>query len=106
MRLALEAQLRSWRAALDSGAARRLEGLRIDPERRMAEGDPNQPWVTDSGGMILDCTTGAIGDPTQLASEVKAVSGVVEHGLFLGIARAALQVDTDGHVVRRERSGA
>jgi ribose 5-phosphate isomerase len=48
--------------------------------------------------------TGPIDDPPRLAAAVKAVSGVVEHGLFLGIARAALQVDPDGHMFRRERT--
>ena len=85
--------------------ARRLAELRIAPEQRMAADDPTQPWVSDNGGMILDCTTGLIDDPFQLSAAVKAVSGVIEHGLFLGIARAALQVDPGGQVLRRERQG-
>ena len=85
--------------------ARRLTELKIDPERRMAADDPTQPWVSDNGGMILDCTTGLIDDPYLLSAAVKAVSGVVEHGLFLGIAHAALQVDPGGQVLRRERQG-
>ena len=83
--------------------SRRLAGLRVEPEQRMAANDPTKPWVTDSGGMILDCTTGPIDDPFRLSAAVKAISGVVEHGLFLGIARAVLQVDPGGQVVRRER---
>jgi ribose 5-phosphate isomerase A len=85
--------------------AKRLASLGIAAEPRMAGGDPAQPWVTDNGGIILDCATGPIADPLQVAAAVKAVSGVVEHGLFLGIARAALQVDPDGRVVRRDRPG-
>jgi ribose 5-phosphate isomerase A len=61
--------------------------------------------LTDNGGIILDCATGPITDPSRLAATVKAVSGVVEHGLFLGIAQAALQVDLEGQVVRRDRAG-
>jgi ribose 5-phosphate isomerase A len=86
--------------------ARRLAGLRMAPEQRMAANDLTRSWVTDSGGMILDCTTGPIDDPFRLSAAVKAISGVVEHGLFLGIARAALQVDPGGQVVRRERPSA
>ncbi len=71
----------------------------------MAGNDSSQPWVTDSGGMVLDCATGPIDNPVQLSAAVKTVSGVVEHGLFLGIARAALQVDPEGQVLRRERPG-
>ena len=50
----------------------------------MVGDEPARPWVTDNGGIILDCATGPIDDPTHLAAAVKAVSGVVEHGLFLG----------------------
>ena len=84
--------------------ATRLASLGMASEPRMVDGEPARPWVTDNGGIILDCVTGPIADPAQLAAAVKAVSGVVEHGLFLGIARAALQVDAEGHVVRRERA--
>jgi ribose 5-phosphate isomerase A len=86
--------------------ARRLAELGMVPEQRVAGDDPSQPWVTDSGGMILDCATSLIDDPYRLSAAVKAVSGVVEHGLFLGIARTVLQVDPEGQVVRRERSSA
>ena len=81
-----------------SQTAKRLARLGISPETRTLEGDPTRPWVTDNGGLIIDCATGPIADPSQLAAAVKAVPGVVEHGLFLGIARAALQVDPDGQV--------
>ena len=82
----------------------RLAELGIAPTLRTAADDLERPAVTDNGGYILDCATGPLADPARLASAVKAVSGVVEHGLFLGIASAALLVDPDGRVERRERS--
>lgn len=88
-----------------SQTAKRLARLGISPEPRSLDGDPTRPWITDTGGLIVDCATGSIADPSQLAAAIKAVPGVVEHGLFLGIARAALQVDPDGQVVRRDRTG-
>lgn len=87
-----------------SQTAKRLASIGIAPEPRTVDGEPARLWITDNGGVILDCATGPIDDPSQLAAAVKAVSGVVEHGLFLGIAKAALQVDPEGQVVRRERS--
>jgi ribose 5-phosphate isomerase len=42
-------------------------------------------------------------DPPSIAASVKATPGVVEHGLFLGIARMALQVDPEGNLIRRQR---
>ena len=85
--------------------ARRLASIGIDGSPRTVDDEPARPWVTDSGGIILDCATGPIDDPPELAAAIKAVSGVVEHGLFLEIARAAMQVDPEGQVVRRERAG-
>jgi ribose 5-phosphate isomerase A len=87
-----------------SQTVKRLASIGISPEPRTLDGDPSRPWVTDDGGIILDCATGPIADPSQLAAAIKAVPGVVEHGLFLGIARAALQVDPDGQVLRRDRT--
>ncbi len=41
---------------------------------------------TDSGNLIYDCAFGAIRDAKALATALSAVPGVVEHGLFVGIA--------------------
>ena len=85
--------------------ARRLASIGITGQPRTVDNEPTRPWVTDNGGIILDCATGPIDTPFELAAAIKAVSGVVEHGLFLGIARAALQVDPEGQVIRRYRAG-
>jgi len=53
----------------------------------------HQDWqvlVTDDGHHILDCHFGQIADPERLAREIQAVPGVVDHGLFLGMANVAL----------------
>jgi ribose 5-phosphate isomerase A len=88
-----------------SQTAKRLASIGIAGQPRTVDDQPARPWVTDSGGIIVDCATGPIDNPSQLAAAIKAISGVVEHGLFLEIARAALQVDPEGLVVRRERAG-
>ncbi|XYD10200.1 ribose-5-phosphate isomerase RpiA [Methylobacterium sp. NMS12] len=49
-----------------------------------------KPLVTDGGHYILDARLGAIPDPEALGGALWAVPGVVEHGLFLGIADAAI----------------
>ena len=46
-------------------------------------------FVTDEGHHILDCSFGKIGDPPALARALSDMPGVVEHGLFIGIAKQA-----------------
>ena len=49
------------------------------------------PFVTDNGNLVLDLTLqGGIENPLQLAGEIKLIPGVCEHGLFIGIASAAI----------------
>jgi len=58
-----------------------------------------QPRVTDSGNFIIDCAFGRIEEPEALDEALKLVPGVVESGLFLGIADAAIIAGPDGVVV-------
>jgi ribose 5-phosphate isomerase A len=48
------------------------------------------PFVTDGDHFILDCAFGALPDPQALASRLSAIPGVVEHGLFIGLATTVL----------------
>lgn len=48
------------------------------------------PYLTDNGNPILDCTFGKIDDPPALARILSNVPGIVEHGLFIGLASKAL----------------
>jgi ribose 5-phosphate isomerase A len=44
-----------------------------------------QPFITDNGNYILDCVFAKIPDVKNLATNIKQVSGVVDHGLFIGL---------------------
>ncbi len=48
------------------------------------------PFVTDEGHWILDCAFGRIEDPPALAHKLSSLAGVVEHGLFTGMAERVL----------------
>ena len=54
------------------------------------------PVLTDEGNYIIDCGMGQIADASALATALNAVPGVVEHGLFLGMASRALIGSPDG----------
>lgn len=47
-------------------------------------------FVTDNGNQILDCSFGRIPDPAGLARALSDIPGVVEHGLFIGMATVAI----------------
>ena len=60
---------------------------------RMTDG---HPFVTDGGHLILDASFGRIPDPRALSSALHAIPGVVEHGLFLGMAQLAIIAGGNG----------
>ena len=53
-------------------------------------------FTTDQGNLILDCDFGAIADPENLASKLEARAGIVEHGLFLGLATEVIVANAKG----------
>lgn len=88
-----------WQTVLD-----RLEGLGATPAlRTLPDG---APFRTDGGNLIADCRLAASGldDAPGLERRLAAVVGVVETGLFVGLASRAL-VGTAGGVRVLERSG-
>jgi len=67
---------------------RRIEtlGAKVSP-RLLPDG---APYITDEHHHILDCHFGQIPDPPVLAQKLEAMPGIVEHGLFVGMAGAVL----------------
>ena len=59
-------------------------------------GGESSPFITDGGHYILDCSLGAIAEPEALSEILSPIPGVVEHGLFVGIARAAIIAGAEG----------
>lgn len=55
-----------------------------------------QPFVTDNGNVILDCAFGSISDPEALDDVLRGIPGVVDNGMFLGIAEMAILGGPDG----------
>ncbi len=80
--------------------ARFLESLGATVVPREAGG---ALFRTDQGNMILDSRFGAIADPSGLAATLGARAGIVEHGLFIGIAQDLFVAWPDG--VRHIRRG-
>ena len=55
-----------------------------------------KPFLTDGGNLILDCHFGRIDEPEELDEALKLIPGVVENGLFIGIADLAIIAGADG----------
>jgi len=70
-------------------------GLAVRARLRLRDGAPVR---TDGGNLIYDAPCEEIGDPAALAGALKALTGVVEHGLFLDLAERAL-IGTDEGVI-------
>jgi ribose 5-phosphate isomerase A len=68
----------------------------------LRRGKDGHAFVTDGGHWILDAALERIADPKALAERLSAIPGVVEHGLFVGIAQAAVLAGPNGvRVVER-----
>jgi ribose 5-phosphate isomerase A len=82
--------------------AKKIESLGASVRAR--EYASGNPFVTDEGHHILDCTFGVIFDAESLAKELDHMPGVVEHGLFLGMASVAL-IGQGDRVIELRRGG-
>ena len=74
---------------------RRLGALLPDAKLRAVE---DTPFVTDEGHYILDCVIPAAANLDELELALQRVPGVVEHGLFIGMAESALLGTPEGGV--------
>ncbi|MFN3350524.1 ribose-5-phosphate isomerase RpiA [Pseudorhodoplanes sp.] len=82
---------------------RALETLSLSSELRLRMTPDGHPFVTDGGHRILDAALGRIPDPEALAGALAAIPGVVEHGLFLGLATVAIVSTRSGiRVIERQ----
>jgi ribose 5-phosphate isomerase A len=68
-----------------------LRGLGFTPTIRLNR--DGMRYITDEGNLILDCSGLLIENPDALAAKLDSMVGVVEHGLFLGMADLALIAD-------------
>ena len=62
--------------------------LRLRPDK--------SPYITDEGNFIFDCHYEQIMDTATVAHAIKGITGVVEHGLFLGLASVVVVAGPDG----------
>lgn len=82
---------------------RRLADAGAAPSLRVAAG---RPFLTDEGNFIADCAVGEIADANTLAARLKTITGVIETGLFLGLATEVVVGHADEvRTLKRSRDG-
>jgi len=77
-----------------------LKEMGFTPKVRM--GQDGSRYITDEGNLILDCSGMLMDDPAAVGRRLDSMVGVVEHGLFLGMAEMAL-IAGEGGVAERGR---
>lgn len=70
-----------------------LRQLGCTPTTRTRDGGN---FVTDQGNIIIDCDFGPIKEPAKLATALDSRAGIVEHGLFIGLASEVIVASPDG----------
>ena len=75
-----------------------LQGIGASDDLRLRKGSGGEPLLTDGGHFILDAHLQRIDAPERLADVLDGVTGVVEHGLFLGLATGAVLATERGLV--------
>ena len=79
-------------------SARELSALGCHPRRRMLDA---APFMSDNGNYVLDCGIEPLEDPALLQRSILAIPGVVDTGLFLGMADMVFLEDEQGTVTVR-----
>lgn len=82
--------------------AKLAEDSGCEGDIKLRIGTDGKPFVTDNGNLILDCAFGSIDDPEALDDALKLVPGLVETGLFLGVADVGIIVGPKGVEVLSE----
>ncbi|MBJ6360371.1 ribose-5-phosphate isomerase RpiA [Paenibacillus sp. GCM10012307] len=77
----------------------KLKALGCEPVVRIADGNT---FISDNGNYIVDCAFGTIEDPAALEQQINAIPGVVENGLFTGMASAVIIGYEDGTTRRTD----
>jgi ribose 5-phosphate isomerase A len=84
--------------AIRRSASAAIRGAGCEGELRLRSAANGGPFLTDGGHYILDADLGRIRDPAALADALASVPGIVEHGLFLGLAHGAIIASATGLV--------
>lgn len=70
--------------------------IRLELKNGVVRQKDGQPYVTDNGNLILDWSAGPIDDPAAVEKRLKAMTGVVDSGIFAGVASRVIVAGKSG----------
>ena len=70
-----------------------LRGIGGEPELRLCDGEP---FVSDNGNHVIDWRYGPLSEPASLEHQLKSMSGVVDSGIFAGLAHRVIVAGAEG----------
>jgi ribose 5-phosphate isomerase A len=73
-----------------------ITGMGLSARLKQRQGKDGHAFVTDGGHWIVDAAVERIDDPVALAHALSGIPGVMEHGLFVGLAYMAIVSGPDG----------
>jgi len=82
--------------ATERAIARKIAAGGTADRLSLRQGRDGHAFVTDGGHWIIDAALGRIDDPRAMADALAAIPGVMEHGLFIGLAQMAIVGGPDG----------
>jgi ribose 5-phosphate isomerase A len=82
--------------ATEKAVRNAIAGIQKSGSLTLRTGKDGHAFVTDGGHWIIDAALGRIDDPAAMAHALAAVPGVMEHGLFVGLAQMAIVSGPDG----------
>ena len=83
-------------AATQQAVVKAIGAIQTPGRLTLRAGKDGHAFVTDGGHWIIDAALGRIDDPAALAHALSGVPGVMEHGLFIGLAQMAIIGGPDG----------
>lgn len=90
-------------AATRRGIAKAFAAAGVSGEMTVRQSKDGHAFVTDGGHWIIDARLGRISDAPRLAGLLAAIPGVVEHGLFIGLASTVILAGAEGIRVVEKR---
>jgi ribose 5-phosphate isomerase A len=92
-------------AATQAAISRAFAESGVSGQMVLRKGKDGHVFVTDGGHWIVDAHLGRINDAPRLAGELSLIPGVVEHGLFIGLATTVVLAGAQGIRVVERRKG-